>query len=484
MSDLAEMIEFHARAHPHKAAIITPDSVLSYEMLWRGMLTAQSRFAANGLKPGDRVGINVPNPIGHVTLMCALHRAGIASASMEQPQADSLATGVIDAMLTHAPVAGTPARMILVDETWFSDPTTSAIVPAAVSDEALCRMVYSSGTTGQPKIIGVTRRAVAERIETYAIRLSTPSWDRLLCMPGLSTNYGYSFTITALWLGRTILFPLGPVARDMIISYQVEILVASTHQISVIVKAQEDHLLTLESLRAVHIGGSVAYAPLLTRIRMLVCNNVLCGYGSTEGGTVAYAPADMVHGIDRAVGALVPWVEAETIDADDKPQNLGVEGQIRLRTMGQGRRLIRNDEGDFELEANDWFYPGDQGIIYRNGLMLITGRVNELINRGGVKIAPDAIEEHLKKHPDVIDAAAVGILDQVGLEQIWMAVVSKRSVDIAALFEHFRDSQPQLTPDRIFPIDAIPRNRLGKIARESLKEELMRLEESQALALR
>jgi acyl-coenzyme A synthetase/AMP-(fatty) acid ligase len=489
MTDFVDMIFFHADANPDKPAVVTGEAILSYGMLRYGILSVEEQLEANGLKAGDRVGINIANAIGHVTILCALHRCGIVSVSMDRPQVESLNEGVIDALLTDAPISGTTTRMIPVDESWFKGARGRAPHPtprATLADEALSRLVFSSGTTGQPKIIGLSRRAVKERLLSYSVRLSKPSWERIVCMPGLSTNYGYSFTITALWLGRAVCFPIGANARQMIMAYQAEILVASTHQISVLVKAQEEQFVRLESLRAVHIGGSIAYAPLLTRIRMLICNHVLCGYGSTEAGTVAYAPVDSIFGIDRAVGIVAPWIEAQTLDAQGQPQEFGVEGEIRLRTPGQGFRVVASSPGRVEDDQAGWFHPGDQGILYRNGLLVITGRINEIINRGGVKVSPDAIEEELKKHPSLEDVAAVGVLDAVGLEQIWVAVVTrgKSDLDVSAVFEFCRETMPEAVPDRIFQVSEIPRNRLGKVPRETLKDQLMALEERHANALR
>ena len=296
MIDLADMIFFHAAANPEKPAVITNQVTLTYGMLRSGILSVERQLRTHSLKAGDRVGICVVNPIGHITLICALHRAGIVSVSLDPNQTEFLDDLGIDALLTNNPLATAATRMIEVDETWFNGDTLNADGPNVAQEldgECLCRLVLSSGTTGRPKIIALSFAAVRERLISYSIRTSAPSWDRVVCMPGLSTNYGYSFVVTTLWLGRTFCSPFDGTARRLIVAHQVELLVASTAQIAEVVQWQEANFIRLESLRAVHIGGSVAYAPLIARIRMLVCNNLYCGYGSTEGGTVAYAPAEI-----------------------------------------------------------------------------------------------------------------------------------------------------------------------------------------------
>jgi acyl-CoA synthetase (AMP-forming)/AMP-acid ligase II len=489
MIDLVDMIFFHASAHPEKPAVITSEATLTYGMLRRGILAAQRQLRLYGIKRGDRVGISVFNAVGHVALICALHRAGVVSVSLDKPQTDFLNEGVIDALLTNNPISGTSTRMVPIDESWFDGEIPDEIGPNVANEVdggELCRLVMSSGTTGRPKIIALSYEAVRERCISYSIRLSTPSWDRIVCTPGLSTNYGYSFCVTTLWLGRTICFAFDATARQLILSHRAELLVASTHQIVDIVKIQEESFNRMDSLRAVHIGGSVAYAPLLARIRLLVCSQVFCGYGSTEGGTVAYTPSEAVFGMDRAVGFVVPWVDVDAIDDQKAKVAYGKEGEIRIRALGQGYQYLKNPDGKYAAEANDWFHPGDQGIIFRNGMMVISGRLNEIINRGGTKVSPDTIEEIVQRHPLVADAAAVGMLDPVGLEQIWLGVVTRGGgeVEVSKLYEYVRETAPQYVPDRIFQISEVPRNRLGKVARETLKEKLKGMEEAQVLTVR
>ena len=82
----------------------------------------------------------------------------------------------------------------------------------------------------------------------------------------------------------------------------------------------------------------------------------------------------------------------EVVNGDHNVADYGQEGEVRLRALGRGYRRRKVSPTQYEIEDSPWFYPGDQGILYRNGLLAITGRVNEIINRGGLKVAPDAID--------------------------------------------------------------------------------------------
>ncbi|HEY1982847.1 MAG TPA: class I adenylate-forming enzyme family protein [Xanthobacteraceae bacterium] len=489
MIDFVDMVFCHAVSNPEKPAVVTSEATLTYKMLRSGILAAERQLRDCGLKPGDRVGIHIFNAIGHMTLICALHRAGMVSVSLDAPQAGFLDDAVIDALLTNKPIENTATRMIVIDDSWFNAEPPAAPGPNLAHDadpDSLCRLILSSGTTGTPKIIGLSFEAVQERLISYSIRTSTPSWDRVVCTPGLSTNYGYSFAITTLWLGRTICFAFDDTARLLVLSHRADMLVASTQQIAEIVKAQESDFRRLDSLRAIHIGGSVAYAPLIARIRMLVCNLLYCGYGSTEGGTVAFTPSEMVYGMDRAVGMVTPWIDVEVVDEQKNVLGYGKEGEIRIRALGQGYRYSKTSPSGYTIDNSEWFYPGDQGIVFRNGMMVISGRISEIINRGGTKVAPDAIEELLKKHPAVDDVAVVGMLDNIGIEQIWAAIVSRggAELDIKKMYDFCRETAPLHVPDRMFQVKEIPRNRLGKISRETLKEKLKTLEADHALTIR
>jgi long-chain acyl-CoA synthetase len=150
----------------------------------------------------------------------------------------------------------------------------------------------------------------------------------------------------------------------------------------------------------------------------------------------------------------------------------GEDGIIRARSPEMAS--YASDAGDtIEMFRDGWFYPGDIGRIYADGLVVITGRTNEVINRGGVIVAPEIIEEVLRLDPVVKDVAVVGVPMASGIEEIWAAVVTDDPIDANAIGLRAHDKLNEKTPDRILRIDAIPRNENGKVTRNALRDQLV-----------
>ena len=203
------------------------------------------------------------------------------------------------------------------------------------------------------------------------------------------------------------------------------------------------------------------------------------GYGSTEAGTVAYAPALRLQGFDNAVGITCPWVHVEIVNEDKNPCHQAARERFAFALTG--RAIATNAVSPTtksEIDRSEWFYPGDRGILYKNGILVILGRLHDIINRGGVKIAPEAIEEFAKTIEGVGDAAAVGVLSQLGVEQIWLAVITDPTVDVEVrhLYEAFRSRMPNSIPDRIYSVPTGAAQRSGKVVRPELQRTLRELE--------
>jgi acyl-coenzyme A synthetase/AMP-(fatty) acid ligase len=193
-------------------------------------------------------------------------------------------------------------------------------------------------------------------------------------------------------------------------------------------------------------------------------------YGSTELGPVAYGPASAMRGIDGATGFVMPGEVIEIVGADGAALPAEQEGTIRVRSANVGSYFVPTRE-DAEIFKDGWFYPGDIGRLTADGMLIITGRVTEVINRGGDKLAPEVIEGALRLMPEITDAAVFAVPNT---DQIWAAVVGSAPLNHEAVLSFCRQRLAGMAPDRLFELERIPRNEMGKIIREEMREAIMK----------
>lgn len=460
------MIAFHAAAAPERPAMIMMDRVVTYGMLERGIASVERHLLAAGVRRGNLAGILIENPIRHLTIALALFRQGIASISLRGP--DEATLGLLGvAVLVAEPTADArlPASAILVADDWFAG-TEPVPRPPPFGDEESYRIALSSGTTGRPKPVWFTPLRTERRLPAYLFALGGGYWQRIVCSLGLSTGWGFHVALTALCFGKTLVCAAS--AREtlqMISLFRVDCLVASTHQVRTLLECQEESFIPTTSLGLLYIAGSAASRAFFAAAQARLCANIVSCYGSTEIGTVAIAPVHQLPETAGATGFVVPWVEAEAVDDNDSALPRGAEGTLRLRSSHQAHFAGPPGSGD----ALPWFYPGDRGAIRADGMLFITGRVSELINVGGVKIAPDAIEEVLLSHRAVRDAAVIGIAGRDGIEEMLAVVVPREAISEAELLRWCAERLPKTPIRRLRFVEMIPRNATGKTVRAEVR---------------
>jgi acyl-CoA synthetase (AMP-forming)/AMP-acid ligase II len=179
----------------------------------------------------------------------------------------------------------------------------------------------------------------------------------------------------------------------------------------------------------------------------------------------------------RAVGN-----EAKIIDEKGNEVPRGTQGEIMIR----GENVMKGyykaaDVTANALEPDGWLHTGDLGYMDEDGFVFVTGRIKELIIKGGENIAPKEIDEALYRHPAILDAAAVGIPDERYGEEIMACVTLKpgQTVTEAALLEHCREHLgPFKTPSVIKILEELPKGPSGKIQRLKLPDFVKKLEET------
>jgi acyl-CoA synthetase (AMP-forming)/AMP-acid ligase II len=159
-------------------------------------------------------------------------------------------------------------------------------------------------------------------------------------------------------------------------------------------------------------------------------------------------------------------VDIAILDEQGNVQPPGAQGEVSIRGPNVMRGYHNNPQANAQAFSNGFFRTGDQGVLDANGYLTLTGRLKELINRGGEKISPLEVDGALLEHPAVAEAVAFAVPDPKYGEEVHAAVVLKRPATEADLLALCRDRLADFkVPKRIYLTDALPRTATGKIQR-------------------
>lgn len=476
---LIRQIMFQARLNEAAPAIAFSGGVATYGVLARMVEAAVSALELLDLPAGTPVLLDVRNPLHHTAGILALGLLGLPSASIGASLAVERA-GVLPGLLLtdRDDLALEGVATHKLDERWFAhDPSRPVdyarllALPGFAGPEAVVRYVYSSGTTGFPKAVALTGAVLERRIFHTMLTTAQPHQGAALNMMGFSTIAGIMAPLMALPVGMLLCFAQGNAeALQMIRLFKVSMLALAVVQLRgfMTILAKEP---PPDSLELVAVSGARISTALLNEARARLCSNVVMGYGSTEMGSMTGGNAVSLERFEGSAGYVRPWVDMQAVDGNGLLVPPGTDGILRARSPEMAFYATQTAD-PAETIRDGWFYPGDVGRIYGDGLVVITGRTTEVINRGGVIVAPELVEEVLRLDPAVGEVAVVGV-PMAGIDEIWAAVVSKQPIDAQAIAERAQSRLNEKTPNRILRVDAIPRNENGKVMRGELRELLL-----------
>ncbi len=475
---LVQQILAHARLHESAPAIAYAGGVATYGTLARMVEATVAVVETLELPQGTPVMLDVRNPLQHTALILALALLGLPSASVGSTFAIEKAGVLPGLLLADHEVTLAGVRTLPIDDRWFAHDPAAAVdyprlarLPGFPSADHVVRYVYSSGTTGYPKCVALTLAVLELRIFHTLMTTLVGQGTAGMNMLGFSTIAGIMAPLLTLPTGMLLCFANGNAeALAMIRLFNVSMLSVAVVQLDGILRLVADQP-PPPSLRMVAVGGSKLPVRLLNEARARLCTNIVMGYGSTEAGSLTNGTAPVIERHEGSAGYLRPWVQMQAVDANGAEVAPGLDGFLRVRSPEMA--FYASNGGDpIEMFTDGWFYPGDVGRLHPDGLVTITGRSSEVINRGGVIVAPELIEEVLRLDPSVRDVAVVGAPVN-GVDQIWAAIVSDAPLDVDAIAARAHPKLNEKLPDRLLRVDAIPRNENGKVTRNALRDALM-----------
>jgi acyl-coenzyme A synthetase/AMP-(fatty) acid ligase len=464
MNTWFDHILFHARAQPDSPAIVMEDRAVTYGMLGAAIERCARRIAALNLRTDGLVAVQISNPIRNLTLSLALYRLGLRSISLahRQPGVELASFAAVLGDRDAVRNAGNAPHVIEITEAAFGeDVAAPADMPRGFAGaDAICRVSLTSGSTGLPKSVELSVENLGRNAMEKFIGCLNTSRSGILCMPGLTSNFGFSTACGALIGGRPLYFAESPYqAIRMIELFSIDFAVASSEQLLALTRVARKSGVHLKSLHSVMTGGGVLTRALLEAAIIHVCRNIICRYGATEIGAITQTSARDVLLSPGLAGRVLPGVEVGVFNAQGEPQDNNRAGTIHVRDAMIG----------FAGAAASWTDLGDIGWLTPDGRLYVLGRAVDIdaVGSKDPQLSPVHEIEHLfRLEWDATDAAAVliedngtsciviGVVDGVGASAEKLAVIARQRG-----IEH---------PIRITALKTIPRGANGKINRAEL----------------
>jgi acyl-coenzyme A synthetase/AMP-(fatty) acid ligase len=474
---LAEQIDWQCQHNASEAALafggIGPDTV-NYGRLGLYVDNLCRILHRAGVVPGGVYGLLLRNRLVNVVASLALDRLGAVSAGLNEP--GQTAALNFAAIITDWDLPSCGAPVWRAGDNWLIRDYDDSPLPMGNRESSpldLCRIVFTSGSTGAPKPIGLTHAKIAANIaqQDLALGEAFTNTTRRLCCIGISTLFGYLILVRTLASGGLFCFPDPDIPREArrMSIYGIQVLIASPIQLSAFCAHGEQNPGAFALLQLVVTAGSRLPKNLADRVRKFVCPRLINGYGSSEAGVIAAAP---VEGLDLErgeVGYVIPGVDVQIVGETSGVPVSGGTGRIRIRGDGVVRAYHGDASGTDAHFDGEWFYPGDLGSLSPDGLLSIAGRQDNVVNLGGIKASLEAIEEKLRAAPAIADVAAIPAPDEAGINRVVALIVPGEAWSEPAFWNYCRANVDRnFWPVRIVLAKDLPHGPSGKIDRRLL----------------
>jgi long-chain acyl-CoA synthetase len=493
MPNLALALSETAAMYPDQPAVRLGDSTLTYAELDRASARVAALLNFNGFRPGDRVGLMLPNVPEFATIYYGVLRAGgvvvpmnplLKEREVEYYVMDSGARFVFawqdlpgDAA-DPAQAAGTVVIKVAPDE---FDRTISTFEPEpsiasrAADDTAV--ILYTSGTTGRPKGAELTHANLSRNAQVTATTLISLGPDDVIlgCLPFFH-SFGQTCCLNAaIQAGSTVVltarFDPGK-ALDIIAGEGVTVFEGVPTMYSAMLHHPARAAAGTASLRLCVSGGAALPVEVLRGFEDAFDCIILEGYGLSETSPVASFNHPDAERKPGSIGTPIAGVQMRVVDSAGTELPPGEIGEIAIRGHNVMKGYWRNAEATAQAIPDGWFRTGDLARRDEDGYFFIVDRKKEMIIRGGFNVYPREVEEALYEHPAVAEAAVIGMPhDSLG-EEVCAAVALKPGCQATPgelqAFAKERVAAYKY-PRHVWLVDQLPKGPTGKILRREVR---------------
>jgi long-chain acyl-CoA synthetase len=494
MTNLVNNLIATTAAHGDRPAIRMDDYVMTYAELTDAASQVASAVRRHGLKPGDRIGLVLPNVPAFPVLFYGSLLAGcvivpmnplLKAQEIEYYLEDSGAKlvfvwdGAGDAAERAAATVG--ALVVTVTATGLEprhlvglEPTAE---PVARSAEDTAVILYTSGTTGKPKGAELTNANLTSNAWTSATTLlEVTSEDVVMgCLPlfhvfGLTCGLNASMTAGAC----LTLIPRFDAAKalQVIERDRITVFEGVPTMYSAMLHVEDRDRYDVTTLRVCISGGSAMPVEVMRSFELAFGCIILEGYGLSETSPVASFNHPGRERKPGSIGLPVAGVELRLLDSNGDDTGPGEIGEIAIRGENVMKGYWGRPEATAEAIPDGWFRTGDMATVDEDGYYFIVDRKKDLIIRGGYNVYPREIEEVLYAHPAVAEVAVIGISHHHLGEEVGAAVALRSGVTVGV--EELREFVKERVaaykyPRHVWLVSDLPKGSTGKILRREVR---------------
>jgi malonyl-CoA/methylmalonyl-CoA synthetase len=495
-ANLYALIESHFPSGSEQPCIVVPgNGVVHYDELAQASARIANALVRAGCVPGDRVAVQADKHWQVVALYLACLRAGLVylplntayqKRELEYFFADAEprvivcrpeSLGTIETVANGALVLTVEARGGELWDRARDEPTAFATVHSKPDD--LATILYTSGTTGRSKGASLTHRNLASNALALVEAWAFTRGDVLLHALPIYHVHGLFVAIHCVLLSGAHMLWLPRFDVDEVIG----LLPQATVMMGVptfYARLLASPRLTREAAQNVRLFVSGS-APLLSEthaeFRARTGHAILERYGMTETGMITSNPLEGPRA-PGTVGRPLPGVSVRVVDDAGDPREPGTIGSVQVRGPNVFAGYWRMpDKTRDEFTADGWFRTGDMGEWVAEGeaqgYLRLVGRAKDLIITGGLNVYPKEIEERIDALPGVVESAVIGVPDPDFGEAVTAVIVPRSGahVDASQIIGALRgDIASFKVPKRVYVVDELPRNAMGKVQKNLLRE--------------
>jgi acyl-CoA synthetase (AMP-forming)/AMP-acid ligase II/acyl carrier protein len=502
--NIYSLIETQAGKIPdHIAIMATGKKSITYSVLRNQVNNVVEVLRASGLGRNDRIALVLPNGPDMAVAFIAVSACAISAPLNLGYRADEFDFYLTDlnvkALIVQvgsdsAAIAVARTRGIAVIE------LTPSLTEAGVftlsggtldreSDRTfpqtgdIALLLHTSGTTSRPKLVPLSQSNLCASAFNVAQTLALTHSDRCLNVMPLFHIHGLiGALLSSLASGGSVICA-SDFSAPQFFTWIEECnpswysAVPTMHQ-AILARAPENlEIIARHPLRLIRSSSAALPLPVMAELEAAFKAPVIESYGMTEAAhQMASNPLPPAARKPGSVG-IAAGPQVAIMDATGNLLSQGQTGEVVIRGVSVTSGYVNNDEANRGAFSLGWFRTGDQGYIDADGYLFLTGRLKEIINRGGEKISPREIDDVLMTHPAIAQAVAFAVPHvQLG-EDVAAAVVLKEGVNVSEreirefLFDRIADFK---VPSQVVIVDKIPKGPTGKLQRIGLAEKLIR----------